>query len=207
MGRHNGPKCRLCRREGVQLFLKGERCVGAKCGVQKRPKPPGVHSWRRGKISDYGIRLREKQKCKRYYGVFERQFRGYYEMATSEKGDSGANLLRLLERRLDNVLTVSGFAVSRSEARQTIRHGHVTINGKRMDVPSFLVEEGDIIRPVGTESILTRIRENREVMGKPTPAWVEINEAEPSLRVMRMPNRDDVTVEVNEQYIVEFCAR
>ena len=207
MGRYTGPKCKICRREGLQLFLKGERCFGAKCGVQKRPKPPGEHTWRRRKPSDYSIRLREKQKCKRFYGVFERQFRNYYEAAAGQAGDTGNNLLRILERRLDNVLVESGYAASRAQARQLVRHRHVQVNGQITDVPSYLVREGDVIRPVGKETILTHVRDTREIMGKPAPAWIEINEADWTLRVMRMPNREDVALEVNEQYIVEFCAR
>lgn len=207
MARHIAAKCKLCRREGAKLFLKGERCLGAKCAIEKRPKPPGVHSWRRGKPSDYGLRLRMKQKCKRYYGVLERQFQRYFAEANRHLGDTGEHLLQLLERRLDNVLTITGFMASRSEARQNVRHGHVTVNGRKVSIPSYVVEEGDVIRVGGNEGLLSRYQSNRELLGRPAPAWLEINDAEFSIRIMRLPNRQDVTLDVQELLIVEFCSR
>ena len=207
MGRHIGPKCRLCRREGVQLFLRGERCLGAKCALQKRSKPPGVHSWRRGKPSDYAVRLREKQKCKRFYGVWERQFRRYFDMASRAKGNTGENLLSILERRLDNVLTVGGFGVSRAASRQVIGHGHIKVNGRKVSIASYLVNEGDVIRPSGKENIMDMVRATREALGNPMPTWLELNDTDTSIKVMRFPNREEVSLEVQEQLIVEICSR
>src|SRR3954453_13209483 len=143
MGRHVGPVCRLCRREGLKLFLKGTRCDTPKCAVDRREGVPGMHQFRRGKASEYSIRLREKQKVKRYYGIFERQFRKYFEMASRRPGNTGNALMALLERRLDNVITRLGFATSRPQARQMITHGHMTINGRKLDIPSYPVSPGD----------------------------------------------------------------
>ncbi|MHC4479444.1 MAG: 30S ribosomal protein S4 [Planctomycetota bacterium] len=207
MGRHTGPKCKLCRREGVKLFLKGARCHTAKCPIEKRSKPPGMHGWRRGRPSDYAIRLREKQKCKRYYGVLEAQFRRYFEHATRARGNTGENLLALLERRLDNVLTVCGFAVSRAQARQFVSHRHVQVNGRMVDVPNYLVEEGDVIRPEPKDAMLELVRGHREETGHPDPGWMEVNDADLTARAVRSPVREDVTVEVQDGLIVELCSR
>jgi len=207
MARNTGSKCRLCRREGVKLFLKGARCLTAKCPIEGRPKPPGMHGWRRGRPSDYGKRLREKQKCKRYYGVLERQFRRYFEKAAKADGDTGENLLVLLECRLDNVLTVAGFAVSRAQARQAVTHGHVQVNGRKVDVPNYLVKEGDVIRPELSDNILDGVRTNLEESGRPVPGWLQVNEADLTIRVVRLPVRQDVTAEVEDGMIVEFCSR
>ena len=146
MGRHIGPVCRLCRREGLKLFLKGTRCDTPKCSVTRRDSVPGMHQFRRGKASEYAIRLREKQKVKRYYGVYERQFRKYFDMASSRPGNTGDALMAVLERRLDNVVTRLGFALSRPQARQLVGHGHITVNGRKVDVPSYLVRPGDKIK-------------------------------------------------------------
>jgi len=207
MARYTGPKCRLCRREGVKLFLKGARCHTAKCRMEGRSKPPGMHGWRRGRLSDYGVRLREKQKCKRYYGVLEKQFRRYFDMAQGLSGNTGENLLALLERRIDNVLAACGFAVSRAQARQLVRHGHVQVNGRRVNVPNYLVEEGDVIRPEPDDSVLDSVRANREDTGHPETGWLEVNDADLTIRVVRLPVRDDVTAEVDEGLVVEFCSR
>jgi len=207
MARHVGPKCRLCRREGVKLFLKGARCHTPKCPIEGRSRPPGMHGWRRGRPSDYAVRLREKQKCKRYYGVLEDQFRRYFRLAQKERGNTGETLLSMLERRLDNVLTVCGFAASRAQARQMVTHGHVQVNGHKVDVANYLVEEGDVIRPELKDSILDAVRVRREETGHPTPAWLEINDADLTARALRMPTRQDVTLEVQEGLIVEFCSR
>src|SRR4051794_3839920 len=145
MGRHIGPVCRLCRREGTKLFLKGTRCDSPKCAVERREGVPGMHQFRRGKASEYSIRLREKQKVKRFYGIFERQFRKYYAMASRRPGNTGDALMSLLERRLDNVIPKLGFALSRPQARQVIAHGHVTVNGRKVDIPSYLVKPGDTV--------------------------------------------------------------
>src|SRR5438552_13593381 len=145
MGRHTGPVCRLCRREGLKLFLKGTRCDTPKCAVERREGVPGMHQFRRGKASEYSIRLREKQKVKRYYGIFERQFRKYFEIASRRPGNTGDALMAILERRLDNVITRLGFATSRAQARQMIRHGHIAVNGCKLDIPSHLVKPGDAL--------------------------------------------------------------
>jgi len=207
MARYAGPKCRLCRREGVKLFLKGARCHTAKCAMEGRSKPPGMHGWRRGRLSDYGVRLREKQKCKRYYGVLEKQFRRYFDTAQKLTGNTGENLLALLERRLDNVLVVCGFAVSRAQARQLISHGHVQVNGHKVDVSNYLVEEGEVVRPEPDDSVLDAVRANREDTGHPTCGWLEVNDADLTIRVVRMPVREDVTLVVDEGLVVEFCSR
>ena len=207
MARNHGPKCKLCRREGVKLFLKGTRCHTAKCPIEGRSKPPGMHGWRRGRVSDYGVRLREKQKCKRYYGVLEAQFRRYFEMAAQAAGNTGENLLVLLERRLDNVLALCGFAASRAQARQLITHGHVTVNGDRVNRPNFQVSEGDVIRPALKDSIMDMVRTNREELGQPDGAWLQVNDADLTIRVIRMPVRGDVSCEVEDGLVVEFCSR
>ncbi len=207
MARHTGSKCKLCRREGVKLFLKGTRCHTAKCPIEGRSKPPGMHGWRRGRPSPYALRLREKQKCKRFYGVLEKQFRRYFQQARKTRGNTGETLLSILERRLDNVLTVCGFAVSRAQARQLVTHRHVQINGHTSDKPGLQVEEGDVIRPEPEDVILDLVRSNRETMGHPEPGWLEVNDADLTIRVMRGPTRQDVSAEVEEGLVVEFCSR
>lgn len=207
MGRNVGPKCRLCRREQVKLFLKGARCHTAKCPLEGRSKPPGMHGWRRRRPTDYGVRLREKQKCKRYYGVLEKQFRRYFGHAQKARGNTGENLLCLLERRLDNVLTICGFAVSRAQARQLTAHRHVQVNGHTVDVANYLVEEGDVIRPEPDDAVLEVVRATREEVGHPQPGWLEVNDADLTIRAVRLPIREDVTVEVQEGLVVEFCSR
>jgi small subunit ribosomal protein S4 len=207
MARYHAAKCRLCRREGLKLFLKGIKCHTAKCPIEKRSKPPGMHGWRRGRPSDYGIRLREKQKLKRYYGVLEQQFRRYFENARKRAGNTGESLLAMLERRLDNVLTVCGFAASRAQGRQMVTHGHIQVNGRKVDVPNYQVKEGDVIRPEPDDSILEQTRFHREESGHPDPAWLEVNDADLTARVIRMPVREDVTAEVEEGLVVEFCSR
>jgi len=207
MARYVGPKCRLCRREGLKLFLKGARCHTPKCPVEARSKPPGMHSWRRGRPSDYALRLREKQKCKRYYGVLEAQFRRYFHEAQKVRGNTGETLLSMLERRLDNVLTISGLAVSRAQGRQMVSHGHIQVNGHIVDVSNYLVEEGDVVRPEPADAILDAVRARREETGHPAPAWLEINDADLTTRVLRMPVRQDVSFPFEEGLIIEFCSR
>lgn len=207
MARYHGPKCRICRREGVKLFLKGDRCRTAKCPADKRNRPPGMHGWPSGRPSDYSIHLREKQKCKRYYGVLETQFRRIFKEAERLQGNTGENLLTLLERRLDNVLTLCGFAYSRAQARQFINHGHVQVNGRKVDIPSYLVREGDVIRPDPQDKTLETVRTIREALGHPEPRWLEINDADLTLRVARIPLRDEVSLIVQDGLIVEFCSR
>jgi small subunit ribosomal protein S4 len=208
MARETGPVCRICRREGMKLFLKGPRCDTPKCAIERRDTPPGMNVARRGKLTDYGIHLREKQKVKRYYGVLERQFRRYFEMADRSKGNTGQTLMGLLERRLDNIVFRLGFALSRSQARLLIRHGHVTVNGRRVDIPSYLVRAGDVIaaknRPKSVQMVQAALAEgNRQV-----PDFLSRDEGPvPEGHVVRLPEAADVSIPVQTQLIVEFCSR
>jgi small subunit ribosomal protein S4 len=206
--RYSGPKCRLCRREGTKLFLKADKCLSAKCPFEKRPIPPGVRTFRRGKATGYQVRLREKQKVKRFYGLSDKQFLLYYKEAVRQKGNTGDNLLTLFERRLDNVVYHLGFAQSRAEARQIICHGHISINGKKVSIPSYLVQEGTVISNYTKETskrILTENIEFTKMREKPT--WVVTNPESLEGKVVSLPTRDDVSVEVDEQLIIEFCSR
>ncbi|MGE4618855.1 MAG: 30S ribosomal protein S4 [Planctomycetota bacterium] len=208
MGRYLGPKCKLCRREGERLFLKGARCHNAKCAVAKRAYPPGMHGMRRSRPSEYGTRLREKQKAKRIYGVLERQFRKYFAEADRLRGNTGANLLMLLERRLDNAVYQLGFADSRSQARQFVAHGHVTVNGKKIDASSHLIKVGDVIAPKTRKKSESLARERMEAFqGKATPEWLTLDAKELKGTVNRLPAREDVSIPINEAYIVEFSSR
>jgi small subunit ribosomal protein S4 len=207
MGRYIGPVCRLCRREGVKLFLKGEKCI-TKCILDRRRKPPGQHGELRRKQTEYGKRLREKQKLKRIYNVREEQFVRYFEMATKMPGNTGENFLQLLERRLDNVVYRLGFALSRNHARQLIVHGHITVNGRTVDIPSYLVDVGDII------SVKEDMRENPdvqralEVRGEWTvPKWLSRDTETLTGRVLSLPTRDQIDVPVDENLVVEFYSR
>jgi small subunit ribosomal protein S4 len=208
MSSYNGPKCRLCRREGTKLFLKADKCLSAKCPFEKRPSAPGVRSFRRGKPTGYEVRLREKQKVKRFYGISDKQFNLYYKEAVRVKGNTGTNLLTLFERRLDNVIYHLGFAQSRSEARQVVCHGHITINGKKVDISSFLVEKGMKVSCNSRASSRKLIKENIEftkMRGK--PGWLSVSEEDVTGSVNLLPSRDDVSIEVDEQFIIEFCSR
>ncbi|NLD72826.1 MAG: 30S ribosomal protein S4 [Chloroflexi bacterium] len=211
MARQTGPVCRLCRREGMKLFLKGERCLSPKCAIEKRAFPPGLHGRRsqfRQSQSDYATQLREKQRARRIYGVFERQFRRYYDMALNMRGQTGANLLTLLERRLDNIVYRLGYADSRAQARQLINHGHVERNGRRLDIASALVDEGDVIgvaersRNNGYFGTLREVLEHRSV-----PSWLSLNAAEMQGTVLSLPTREEIQVPLQEQLIVEFYSR
>ena len=210
MGRYTGPSCRLCRREGIKLMLKGARCDTAKCPLERqwRNTPPGMHNWRRRRGSEYAVRLREKQKVKRFYGIFERQFRRYFKMAEREKTNTGVALLRLLERRLDNVVYKLGFAPSRAAARQTITHGHIYVNGRKASSPSMLVKVGDKISVKPSEKSQKLIRQRLEEIGEPSVQnWLKLDTAKLEGTVVAMPSRDDVTIPVEENLIVEFCSR
>jgi small subunit ribosomal protein S4 len=209
MGRHIGPVCRLCRREGIKLFLKGSRCDTPKCAIERREGVPGMHQYRRGKASEYAIRLREKQKVKRYYGIFERQFRKYFAEASRRPGNTGDMLMTLLETRLDNVVTRLGVAVSRPQARQLIGHGHVTVNGRKLDIPSYLVRPGDVIRIKDRDSSKKVIEENLATEGSPpVPDWIERVSADPpEARVLRTPTPQDISLPVQPQLIVELLSR
>ena len=208
MARYTGPVCRLCRREGMKLFLKGERCYTEKCGIEKRNMPPGQHGRRRAsKMQGYGVQLREKQKVKRIYGVLEDQFRRYFEMADRTRGITGVTLLQLLERRLDNATYRMGFATSRAQARQLVRHGHFLVNGKKVDIPSYSLKAGDVV------SVRQTSRENPailhavgEVKGRGIPEWISL-EGELGAKVMSMPTREQINLPVQEQLIVELYSK
>jgi len=208
MGRYTGPKCRLCRREGMKLFLKGTRCETEKCAIARRDYPPGNVSLRRGKTSAFGEGLREKQKVKRFYGVFEEQFRRYFDVASHAKGNTGEALMTIFERRLDNVVLKIGWAASRAEARQLITHGHVNVAGHRVNVPSYLVKLGDElkIRPKTDSQKRARAR-LEETKGRQCPAWIVSNTETLSGKVAALPTREDVSIPVQEQLIVELLSR
>jgi small subunit ribosomal protein S4 len=208
MARYIEAACRLCRREGVKLFLKGDRCFSAKCGVERRGYPPGQHGQGRSRFSDYGVQLREKQKVKRMYGLLEKQFARTMERATRMKGRSGENLLMLLERRLDNVVFRLGFATSRSEARQLVRHGHFRVNGRKAAIPSMLLRPGDKVTLRERSQQVDRITSALDALeGKSVPQWLEIEKAEFKGVVRSMPTREDITMPIQEQLIVELYSR
>jgi small subunit ribosomal protein S4 len=209
LARYIGSVCRLCRREGMKLFLKGDRCYSEKCAVDRRPeKPPGVHGNLRPKFSEFGIRLREKQKVKRIYGLTERQFRKYIEKASSSKAETGKLLISLLERRLDNVLYRLGFASSRKEARHLVRFGHIIVNGRKVDVPSYQIKEGDAIEVAEKSRKLGRINQSIESLERRGfPRWLELEKDNYRGVVKTLPLREDVTLPIEEQLIVEFYSR
>ena len=209
MARYIGPVCRLCRREDMKLFLKGERCYTDKCGYERRSYPPGQHGQaRRRKRSDYGEQLREKQKVKRIYGIAERQFRGYYYKASRMKGVTGDNLIQLLERRLDNVVYRMGFSSDHAEARQLVRHGHFKVNGRRVNIPSYLVRANDTVEVVDKSRTITRVVEALgAVERRGVPRWIELDKDAFKGVVKSMPARDDVTLPIREQLIVELYSK
>ncbi|MEO2045728.1 MAG: 30S ribosomal protein S4 [Pirellulales bacterium] len=208
MARYTGPVCRLCRRDGMKLFLKGTRCDTPKCAFERREAPPGQQNYRRGKQTDYAIHLREKQKLKHYYGVLERQFRLYYKRAERSRGNTGDTLLSLLERRLDNVVHRMGFGLSRSQARQLICHGHVTVNGRRVDVSSFLVRVGDVIRIKNRAKSLDLVRGALAENSRDVPDFLSVVESDiPEGLMGRLPGVDDISIPIQTQLIVELCSR
>jgi len=207
MARYTGSVCRLCRREGVKLYLKGERCYSDKCAIDRRAYAPGQHGQGRKKVSEYGTQLREKQKARRVYGVLEKQFRGYYEEASRRKGITGETLLQILESRLDNVVYRLGFGASRPEARQIVKHGHILVNGKRLDIPSYLTQPGDVISFADKSLETPRVKELVEAAeGKAVVAWLE-KVSNTSARIARVPARDEIDVPVAEQMIIELYSR
>ncbi len=206
MARDTSPQCKQCRREGQKLFLKGERCLTDKCGFERRAYPPGDHGRGRQKQSEYRVQLREKQKARRYYGVLEGQFRRYYDKASRQQGITGENLLTLLERRLDNVLVRLGFAASRRQARQMVRHGHWTVNGRRVDIPSYQVREGDIVALKGESPAEPLIREATELTAQ-VPPWLQADHDSLTAKVLRKPERREITTPVQEQLIVELYSK
>jgi len=208
LARNTGPKCRLCRREGVKLFLKGARCDTPKCGFERREYPPGMHTWPRRKISAYGLQLREKQKVKRYYGILERQFRLYFQRAERAKGNTGENLLLALESRLDNVVACLSFATSRSNARQLIRHGHLLVNNQRVTIPSVAAKAGDQITVANRAKSKAAVTTALELtQGRGVPAWLELTLEPPAGKVTRPPTREDISLPVQEQLIVELLSK
>ncbi|MCA9261450.1 MAG: 30S ribosomal protein S4 [Planctomycetales bacterium] len=208
MARYTGPVCRLCRRDGMKLFLKGNRCDTPKCAIERRDSPPGQQNYRRGKQTDYGLHLREKQKVKHYYGVLERQFRRYFDKAERSKGNTGDVLMSLLERRLDNVVHRLGFGLSRASARQLINHGHITVNGRRVDIPSYMVRVGDVIRVKNSARSLDLARGAIAESSRDVPDFLSVAGGDiPEGIVGRLPAVDDVSIPVQTQLIVELCSR
>ena len=208
MARYTGADCRLCRREGIKLFLKGDRCYSDKCGVEKRPYPPGQAGKKRPRDSEYRVQLREKQRAKRMYGLLEKQFRGYYTIASAQKGITGENLQRILESRLDNVVYRLGFAKSRDEARQVVRHGHITVNDHRVDIPSYRVRPGEVVA-VRTKSkdllvIKTALISSEKIE---VPGWLEVDIEKLQGKVLSLPTREQIDAPVREQLIVELYSK
>ncbi len=206
MARDTSPQCKQCRREGQKLFLKGERCLTDKCGVERRSYPPGEHGRGRQKQSEYRVQLREKQKARRYYGVLERQFRIYYEKASRQPGITGENLLRMLESRFDNVLVRLGFAASRRQARQLILHGHWTVNGRRVNIPSYQMRDNDVIAIHPKSTAGQVIRDATELTGQ-VPAWLQADHDSLTAKVLRKPERREIAAPVEEQLIVELYSK
>ena len=208
MARYTDSVCRLCRRENQKLFLKGERCYSEKCAMNKRAYAPGQHGQGRKKISEYGTQLREKQKARRFYGVLESQFAKYYEMAVKKPGITGENLLQILESRLDNVVYRAGFAMSRPEARQLVRHGHFTVNGSKVNIPSYLVKAGDVIaikeKSLSSEKIKAILEKNA---GRPVPKWLDVDFENKVAKVITLAAREDIDLPVAEHMIVELYSK
>jgi small subunit ribosomal protein S4 len=208
VARQTDPVCKLCRREGMKLFLKGDRCFSPKCSVDKRTYPPGQHGQRRSKPSEYGLQLREKQKMKRIYGVFEAQFRGYFQMAARQKGVTGENLVRLLEQRLDNVVHRLGFSASRAQGRVLIRHGHFRVNGRRVTVPSVLLRAGDVIEVAPPSRELVEIANALEGAKKRrVPSWLELDAGNFKGTVRSLPSKEEMAIPVQEQLVVALYSK
>ncbi|MBE6589114.1 MAG: 30S ribosomal protein S4 [Ruminococcaceae bacterium] len=208
MARYTGPVCRLCRREGKKLFLKGERCLTGKCALDRRSTAPGQHGAANKKMREYGIQMREKQATKRYYGVLESQFVNYYEEANRKEGMTGENLICLLERRLDNVVYRMGFASSHKEARQLVLHGHFTVNGKKVNIPSLIIKAGDVIAVKESSRDSSKFKALAESAATAnTPKWLEVKADAMSATVLNLPAREDVDFDFNEQLIVEFYSK
>jgi small subunit ribosomal protein S4 len=210
MGRYLGSSCKHCRREGVKLMLKGSRCETAKCPVEKKQRnlAPGMHGWRRGRASEYGVRLREKQKVKRYYGILEKQFMRCYRQAVRIRGNTGETLLQLLERRLDNVVYKLNFAPSRKAARQLIAHGHIYVNGRKVNISDYTTKIGDKITLKDNGKSAKKVKEQLESNPNfTTQGWLQLSREKPEATVVALPSRDDVQIPVEEQLVVEFCSR
>ena len=208
MARYTGPSCRLCRRENLKLFLKGERCYTDKCAFERRQYPPGQHGQGRTKFSSYGEQLREKQKVKRVYGLLEKQFRLTFNRAARKRGVTGDNLIAILESRFDNMVYRLGFAASRNDARQLIRHGHFTVNGTKVNIPSSILKPGDVVQPREKSTKIEKIKESVETAKqRGVPAWLEIDVEKFEGKVVALPKRDEITMPMNEQLIVELYSR
>jgi len=210
VGRYLGPSCRLCRREGMKLFLKGIKCETAKCQVEKRQRSlaPGMHRWHRARASEYGVRLREKQKVKRYYGLLERQFMQYFHKAERLKGNTGETLLLLLERRLDNVVYKLNFVPSRKAARQLISHGYIRVNGHKVDISDYTIKVGDKITIKDSEKGIKKVKQQLESNPNFTiQSWLQLDREKPEATVVALPTRADIQIPVEEQLVVEFCSR
>ena len=208
MARYNGPVCRLCRREGMKLFLKGARCYTKKCAFERRPSPPGQHGIRRRKVSEFGIQLREKQKMRRVYGILERQFKNYFAVAEGRPGVTGENLLRLLETRLDNTVYRMGFASSRSQARQMVLHGHFSVNGRRVNIPSLQIRPDDVVEVRESRRKRTPFQNAAETMSAAqVPDWVHVEPDKLRGTIAYPPRRDQMPAELNEQLVVEYYSR
>jgi small subunit ribosomal protein S4 len=208
LARYTGPSCRLCRRENLKLFLKGERCYTDKCAFERRQYPPGQHGQGRIKFSSYGEQLREKQKVKRVYGLLEKQFRLTFNRAARKRGITGDNLIAILESRFDNMVYRLGFAASRNDARQLIRHGHFTVNGIKVNIPSSILKPGDVVQPREKSTKIEKIKESVETAKqRGVPAWLEIDVEKFEGKVVALPKRDEITMPMNEQLIVELYSR
>lgn len=208
MARHLGSVCRLCRREGTKLFLKGTRCFTEKCAVERRSYAPGQHGQDRPRLSEYQMQLREKQKLKRIYGLLERQFRQYFFKAGRKKGITGENLLQMLEQRIDNVVCKLGFASSRAEARQFVNHGHFLVNGKHVNIPSYITKVGDVVEVKPSSRSMTRIQASLSAVdGRGIPSWLELDKEQYRGRVKALPTKEDSALPVNEQLVVELYSR
>lgn len=208
MARYTDAVCKLCRREGCKLFLKGERCYSDKCSVIRRAYAPGQHGQGRKKVSEYGLQLREKQKARRYYGILESQFAEYYEKAVRMPGMTGENLLRQCECRLDNIVYRLGLATSRAEARQLVVHGHFTVNGKKVDIPSYQVRANDMVALKASSKSSDKFKAIVESCGaRPVPMWLDMNKETLEAKVVRLPNREDIDIDVQELLIVEYYSR
>ena len=206
MARYTDASCRLCRREGQKLFLKGSRCYTDKCAVARRTQGPGQHGSKKKKLSEYGVQLREKQKAKVFYGVLESQFRKYFDIASSKKGKTGENLLQLLETRLDNIVYRMGLATSRAEARQIVRHGHITVNGAKVNIPSYIVSKNDTVelKDAGSEKIKAIME---QTAGRVVPSWIDFNADTKKATIVELPKREDIDLDVQEHLIVELYSK
>jgi small subunit ribosomal protein S4 len=208
LARYIESVCRLCRRENLKLYLKGDRCYSDKCAIERRSYPPGQHGQGRAKFSNYGVQLREKQKVKRMYGLMEKQFRNFFSKAERQKGITGTNLLLLLERRLDNLVYRLGFANSRSEARQLVRHSHFTVNGKKVNIPSYLVKVGEVIELREKSRKISKVGESLEAVARRgIPSWLELEKEQFRGRLVSLPAREDLTMPIKEQLIVELYSK